>query len=343
MNSFPIDPDANTVQNCTRRVTRDADALVLVIGGRYGYASTPTGRSVTNLEYLTARAKGIPVYAFVRGEVLAQLVTWQRNPDADFSGVVDDPRVFGFIREVREEHSVWMQAFRVARDITSALQQQFAYRMTDGLALLRQLRGSPQEYAGFSGSALQIALERPTGWLSLLLAQLVEDEIARSADLRLAYDLNVAFGPGERIAEEQMVSWQASVLDQGIRLGNGLEAIINRSLAEAMAAPDGVRIASCARIIGEGYREALRWAIDLRRAHVPEDWRPVVRELSLFTRDMIEELERIPALARDVIARAIEGIARGEEPSLDAVLRIRISNFEPYQAAMDELRRRRGL
>jgi hypothetical protein len=35
-NSFPVDPDADTIENCWRRVEQDADILVLVIGGRYG-------------------------------------------------------------------------------------------------------------------------------------------------------------------------------------------------------------------------------------------------------------------------------------------------------------------
>jgi hypothetical protein len=64
--SFPIDPDADTVENCKRRVERDADIFVLIIGGRYGYVDEATDKSVTNLEYLAARAKGIPIYAFVQ-------------------------------------------------------------------------------------------------------------------------------------------------------------------------------------------------------------------------------------------------------------------------------------
>lgn len=35
--SFPIDPDADTIENCKRRVEQDADILVLIVGGRYGY------------------------------------------------------------------------------------------------------------------------------------------------------------------------------------------------------------------------------------------------------------------------------------------------------------------
>lgn len=209
-NSFPIDPDADTIENCKRRVEQDADALILVIGGRYGSVVPVSEKSVTNLEYDVARAKRIPVLAFVKADVLALLPIWRDNPKADFRAVVDDPRVFQFISDVRGLHSIWTQEFTLARDITDALRQQFAYHMTDGLTLLRQIRGSPMEYAGFSGQALRIALERPAGWNGLLLAQLLADEIANAADLRVSYNADVSFGPGERIPESEMSVWQAA-------------------------------------------------------------------------------------------------------------------------------------
>jgi hypothetical protein len=58
--SFPVDPDADTIENCRRRVEQDADILIVVIGGRYGTVDFSATKSVTNLEYLAARAKGIP-------------------------------------------------------------------------------------------------------------------------------------------------------------------------------------------------------------------------------------------------------------------------------------------
>ncbi len=62
--SFPLDPSLGTVENCLRAVQERADILVLIVGTRYG-AITDSGKSVTNLEYLRAKEKGIPIYAFV--------------------------------------------------------------------------------------------------------------------------------------------------------------------------------------------------------------------------------------------------------------------------------------
>ena len=56
--SFPVEPDLDTIENCKRRVEQDADLLVLIVGGRYGFVDAASTKSITNLEYLAARAKG---------------------------------------------------------------------------------------------------------------------------------------------------------------------------------------------------------------------------------------------------------------------------------------------
>ena len=130
--SFPIDPDATTIENCRRRVEQDADVLVLVIGGRYGSIDATPNKSVTNLEYTSARHKRIPIYVFIDPQVLALLPLWKRNQAADFSEQVDSPRLFEFIEHVRTIDAVWMNEFRIACDITDALRTQFAYQQQAG-------------------------------------------------------------------------------------------------------------------------------------------------------------------------------------------------------------------
>ena len=48
--SFPVNPAINTIDNCRERVRRDADVLILVIGGRYGSVVDESAPSFTNLE-----------------------------------------------------------------------------------------------------------------------------------------------------------------------------------------------------------------------------------------------------------------------------------------------------
>jgi Domain of unknown function (DUF4062) len=125
--SFPIDPDKTTIENCRARVEKNAEILVLLIGGRYGSVDRSSNKSITNLEYLAARAKGIPIYAFVEKRTLAALPLWEANPNVDFSVAVDDPRVFEFVRQLRTEDGVWTFEFETAQDIVGALRLQFAH------------------------------------------------------------------------------------------------------------------------------------------------------------------------------------------------------------------------
>src|SRR5262245_32105939 len=62
--AFPVNPQANTLDNCIQAVRDRADIFVLVIGERYGHIA-PSGHSITNLEYLEARAKGVPIFVFL--------------------------------------------------------------------------------------------------------------------------------------------------------------------------------------------------------------------------------------------------------------------------------------
>ena len=95
-NSFPVNPLDGTVDNCRKNVEDRADILVLIVGNHYG-STDDHGKSITNLEYLQARAKGIPIYVFVSRTILEWLSVWKENPDAKFPGV-DSPKLFEFRR-----------------------------------------------------------------------------------------------------------------------------------------------------------------------------------------------------------------------------------------------------
>lgn len=339
-NSFPVDPDAGTIENCRRRVEQDADIFVLIIGGRYG--STPAelmGKSVTNHEYLFARAKGVPIFAFVRAEVLNTLPIWQANPAGDFTGVVNTSRLFEFVREVRDTHSVWVRPFTESRDIIDGLRRQFAYQMAEGLNLRRRLQGSPRNYTSLSGRALRIVLEESNGWTLLLLAQLLEDEIANASDLKLSYEASVSFGRGERVLDDHFRAWRWAVCDQAARLITGLSDLLTKSVAAAISQEDPPRIASCARLVGSAYREAMEWAVDVRRAHVDAACRPVLEAMSLFTHNIVEEVERLPEKLRQIVQWIASDREGDDVPEL--VFPFSLYNGDQYDQAIEVLRQER--
>jgi hypothetical protein len=76
--SFPINPDLSTIENCRARVENNADIFVLIIGGRYGSIDDETNKSITNLEFLAARQKGIPINAFIERGILSVIPVWKK-------------------------------------------------------------------------------------------------------------------------------------------------------------------------------------------------------------------------------------------------------------------------
>ena len=162
--SFPIDPDQTTVENSRRNVRENADIVVMVIGARYGSIDAEADKSVTNLEFVEARARGVPAYVFVSRDVLAQLRVWKANPEADYSSVVDTPRIFEFVDSFRRGGEAWTFEFATAKDIVDALRQQFAYLVQDALELRQMARGQDRLVAELEGDSLMVALQRDENW-----------------------------------------------------------------------------------------------------------------------------------------------------------------------------------
>ena len=148
--SFPIDPGLDTVENCRRRVEHQADVLVLIVGTRYGSIDDKTDKSITNLEYLTAKAKSIPIYTFVDRQILHTLPIWKSNPDADYARVVDTPRLFEFVESIRTVERAWVSPFDSAQDIIETLRIQFACLFRGLLTLNNKLQGSNRPYASLA-------------------------------------------------------------------------------------------------------------------------------------------------------------------------------------------------
>lgn len=334
--SFPVDPDLDTIENCRRRVEQDANILVLVIGGRYGSVDSSTSKSITNLEYLVAYNKGIPVYAFVEKRIQSLLPIWKKNKEADYSGVVDDVRLFDFIEKVSSIDRVWTLGFETAQEIITALRMQFAHLMNEGLQWRLQLRRPGQEDAlrGLTGRALRIALEKPQAWEYRLFAQVLTDEIASHKDLRRQHKLGIAIGPGEQLSNDQVPDWFVASSDELLQSLAAFNTLMNTALREAFGPPDLPGdieyIAFVGRQLGHLYRHAIEWSLSIRRVHADPLWMPVLSAQAAFTDDIIKEIEGFgPSLAAKVEEALAEVHANPDTPiKIEATLTLRASNME---------------
>lgn len=310
--SFPVDPDVNTIENCRRRVEQDTDVLVLLIGGRYGYVDKNTAKSVTNLEYLAARAKGIPVYAFVEKSVLAVSRVAKANVGADFSAAgVDDVRVFDFIEKVRSEDGVWMGEFERAHDVIETLRVQLAYLMNDGLQWLQRVRGhDPEAVSGLGPNALRIALERPEAWEYRLFAQALSDAVATHSEARYMQKRGLTLGFGDRVSEDEFVAWMHAQLGDLKRIVLALRDLFDTTLHEALGPPgmpgDPRLITFAARAGGQAYGDMIAWCQRMRRANIDERYNPMIQAMSGFAENMMGRLE---AMGPDMLHRIEDALS----------------------------------
>jgi len=340
--SFPVDPDVRAVENCRGRVQDDADVFVLVIGGRYGSVDDATAKSVTNLEYLAASAKGIPVYVFIDKHVLSLLAVWQDNKDADFSKQVDNIRLFDFIERVRSTDGVWTYGFETAQEIVGVLRTQLAYLMCAGLELSRRYRMRGDELPGdLSGAALRIALEEPECWEYRLFGQVLLDETRRYRDLRFQREWNLALGSVESVPLVETPAWSIARLTELRHLGESLATLVNEALPVALGPPgqpgDKHGLISTARHIAEVYRSAIEWQQRVRRAHVEAEWERLSQVLAAFADDLISKTENLACECLPKVESALAEPRGGAPAVVDLTFNLELSSMAEFDSEMDKL------
>ena len=200
LDTFPVDPAMDAVQNCINVVRTRADIFVLIVGGRYG-SINDTGKSITNLEYLEAAARGIPKYVFVKSEILSLMPLWRDNPNADFSSAVDTTKLFEFVSHLRDNGEVWVFPFSNAQDITKTLRRQLSYLLADCLDMRSKLQTQDVWALELGPGSLRIFIEKPKGWEHLVLAKLLQERLHLHGNTRLDAELGISFGPVINLAD----------------------------------------------------------------------------------------------------------------------------------------------
>lgn len=124
--SFGVKPKVHSHEACLEEV-ESADLLVLLVGGRYGGTFIGSTRSITNEEVNKAQRLGIPIIAFVHRDVESNRRTYGKNPQGDFSHVVDSTRIFDFVHSLSSgQDDNWLHPFENVADVIDTLRHQLA-------------------------------------------------------------------------------------------------------------------------------------------------------------------------------------------------------------------------
>lgn len=338
--SFPVDPDQTTVENCRRTVTEQADIFVLLIGGRYG--SIPRGdlRSVTNIEYLAARAKGIPIYVFVFSDVTAQLPVWERNKGGDFSSVVDSPKLFEFVHELKHESGLWVFPFTTAADVTRALRLQFAHLFMDGLKLRARVTEAPLAslLGKLSPPAARILLEKAPAWEYRLFFQTWKDAVVQRGDLLNALDERLRHGKAENVPLEDAIRWTETRFHELEALAESANRLANDAAMRAFGPPGEPGspdlIVWVATQLGDLLETAIGWAQSVNRACVAAPFDEVTPEMARFADQVIDRLRRFPEEALAQLEDDLAEVRAGKNVERKLTMVLEFNNLDAYLEAM---------
>lgn len=347
--AFPVNPQSSTIENCLNAVRNRADILVLVVGARYGTVVVDRDRSITNLEYLEAQAKNIPIYVFISEQILNRLPTWRDNPNGDYSDVVDSPKLFEFADSLLTESGRWVFGFTEVHDIIEKLRSQLAHLFTDALEIRTRVLGARLnvQLMNLPAEPLAILLERPMAWEYRFFAAVLRCEIAQLSQLRLDVRYSIQIGPVVPLGEPQEVfDWMSTQFTRVMRLVGSAEKLMSEVVQEALGPlgkpGDPSLLAYVGRRVASVIEALMQWQIDFAMVKVPEDFERVVRIASNFPIEAITKLDGLASLLDSEINKAEAAANRGEQYVADARLVLGSPIPAEFHTEMKRLQRRYG-
>jgi len=296
-NSFPVNPNYDAISNCLENVKNRADILILIVGGRYGF-QTDSGKSVTNLEYLEAKSKGIPVYVFVNKSIINILPIWEKNKESDYSNIVDTPKLLDFVESLRHNSDNWVFPFENAQDLIIILRSQLAYLFMDALEYRSHMHGKKieKEYSELGPRSLELLFTKPRGWEYTLFVQILKDKINSYRKERLDVNYRVSYGKATKLDSlEELSGWMSSHISEVESTIQSLSRLVNEGLPVAFGeigvSGDEMHIVYIATRIADGYKKLLDWTFEIRSAKTKEDYEKIIELCSHMTDNAIPEIE----------------------------------------------------
>lgn len=294
--SFPIDPCKGTFENCLDNVDKIADIFVLIVGTRYGYI-TNNGKSITNLEYLHAKEKGIPIYVFVDKQLYNNMMVWRSNREANFSSVVDNVKVFEFVSEIYDESKQWIYTYDTVKDIQSALKQQLSLVFCDGLTLQKIVGNSYNRIvnADIPRNAVRVFVEKPYGWEFKFFAYVLKGEFDKLQSNRWDFKYGIYSFGLTRLEGTELVNDISDKLNEILGLSDMLMTLINKTSQDAIGDP-GVpsnldMMIYVSKQIASIYKRIIEWGLyfkSVQTESIFDNLLHLLSELSQYLMDQID-------------------------------------------------------
>lgn len=306
--SFPIDPCIGTFENCLNNVDKSADIFILIVGTRYGCVME-NGKSITNLEYLHAKAKGIPVFVFVDKQLYNYLKIWKTNKTGNFSAVVDNPQIFEFVSGIYNESKQWIYTYESMRDITITMKHQLSLIFSDGLTykkVLHTLQPHVLE-SDIPAGAIRVLIEKPYAWEHKFLAYVLKDEFDKLQKHRWNFKYGFFTTHMIKLDSRELLQDVSVKLNEIIKLSEILGTLLNSTIQDAIGEPgvpsDLDMIVYASKQFASFYERIIAWALYFRTLHTDKVFQQLLKLLYELPESMLAQMDNfVDKLYREIIS-----------------------------------------
>jgi hypothetical protein len=320
--SFPINPSKKTIDNCIDAVKNDADIFVLVVGNRYG-TKIDSGSSITNTEFLTAKNKGIPIYIFIDKRMLNILPVWEKNKSGNFNEIVDSPKIFEFISEIRNDSQLWSFEFEKAQDIISILKIQLAYLFKESLEIKSRFNVEIEDLfkKNITNDALNILLKKERLYELDFFAQTLIDELKKKESIKNDYEYKILLESKFTVYNNyDLLSWGQQRLAVLRNLFESLTTLIQKAFPLYFGEPGIPSDLKGLYYISETYARVFEniiyWTIETSSTCVNDECLNLRNKLAKLSSKMIEQIWQYPFDLKKEIIRLRETNTEGEYKSI---------------------------
>lgn len=325
--NFPINPSNSTIENCIEVVNSDADILLLIIGNRYGYIGE-SGKSITNLEFLAAKRKGIPIYIFIKKEILNILPVYLTNREGNYSNVVDRKEIFEFVNDLRN-NLTWCYEFDTFQDIISILKSQLSHLFKESLKIRNKLIVTEDNdlIPSISSKALRIIIEKKELWEHEFFSQSMLDEMSKYDLLLKDYENKIVLRRNRQIRDNKdFIEWCQGRIP-GIfalieTLNNLITNLFPKYLNEPGSPSDLKGLYYVANAYARTFESAINWAIETWGVAVENDQEDLKLALGELTSDAIDKMWKFPRSFSELISNTKIRIENGES---DILVKLKLS------------------
>lgn len=299
LKDFPIDTSLSNSENCINAVNKEADIFVLIIGNHYG-SVVEYGKSITNVEFMTAVNKGIPIYTFALKQMTNLLPVWEKNPDADYSNVVDNNKVFEFLADVRKKRGLWNFVFDNAQDITEVLKAQLSNLFHDALIIKKKVEKPTISvlFEKISSKAIDILIKKEFAYELRFFMQCMNDEIEKYTDLQHDYVLSIAHKSLFLIENnQQFKKWAIHKVRELQNITSSIERLntaVNTVFATSNDTWELESLYYLSRTYARVYASLLEWGIEVNSTLAPDKYSKMMHSFASIPHKIINQIEKYP-------------------------------------------------